>query len=71
MMGGDAVHFVRIGKKTVNLDSVSYCDVQIWQDEMSLKIYFAGSANNTPLVFAGDEAKELWKYMEYVAEKPV
>jgi hypothetical protein len=65
------VHFVRIGKKTVNLDNVSYCEAQIWQDEMSLKIYFAGSANNTPLVFAGDEAKELWKYMEYVAEKPV
>jgi len=65
------VHFVRIGKKTVNLDNVSYCEAQIWQDEMSLKIYFAGSANNIPLVFAGDEAKELWKYMEYVAEKPV
>ena len=38
---------------------------------MSLKIYFSGSANNTPLVFAEDDAKELWKYLDYVAEKPV
>ena len=71
MRWGDAMHFVRIGKKTLNLDSISYCEAQIWQDEMSLKIYFAGSANNTPLVFAEDDAKELWKYLEYVAEKPV
>ena len=33
------MHFVRIGKKAVNLDSVSYCEAQIWQDEMSLKIF--------------------------------
>ena len=46
------MHFVRIGKKALNLDCVSYCEAQIWQDEMSLKIYFSGSANNTPLVFA-------------------
>lgn len=65
------MHFVRIGKKTLNLDSVSYCEAQIWQDEMSLKVYFAGSANNTPLVFAEEDAKELWKYLDYVAEKPV
>jgi hypothetical protein len=71
MRRGDAMHFVRIGKKTLNLDSISYCEAQIWQDEMSLKIYFAGSANNTPLVFTEDDAKELWKYLEYVAEKPV
>jgi hypothetical protein len=37
---------------------------------MSLKIYFAGSANNTPLVFSEEEAKELWKYLEFVSEKP-
>jgi hypothetical protein len=65
------MQFVRIGKKVVNLDSVSYCEAQIWQDAMSVKLYFAGSANNTPLVFSEDEAKELWKYLEYVAEKPV
>jgi hypothetical protein len=50
---------------------VSYCEAQIWQDEMSLKVYFAGSANNTPLVFAENDAKELWKYLDYVSEKPV
>jgi hypothetical protein len=65
------MHFVRIGKKALNLDSVNYCEAQIWQDEMSLKIYFAGAANNTPLVIAEDEAKELWKYLGQVAEKPV
>ena len=65
------MHFVRIGKKALNLDSVSYCEAQIWQDEMSLKIHFVGSANNTPLVLAAEEAKELWKYFDYVAEKPL
>ncbi|HLZ34235.1 MAG TPA: hypothetical protein VKP13_09465 [Nitrospira sp.] len=65
------MNYVRIGKKALNLDSISYCEVQIWQDEMSVKVYFAGSANNTPLVFGENEAKELWKYLEYVAEKPV
>jgi len=65
------MNYVRIGKKVLNLDSVSYCEAQIWQDEMSLKVYFAGSANNTPLVFAEEDAKELWKYFDKVAEKPV
>jgi hypothetical protein len=37
---------------------------------MSLKIYFAGSANNTPLVVSEEDAKELWKYLEFVSEKP-
>lgn len=71
MRQGDAMHFVRIGKKTLNLDSVNYCEAQIWQDEMSLKVYFVGAANNTPLVFSEEDAKALWKYLEYVAEKPV
>lgn len=65
------MHYVRIGKKVLNLESVSYAEVQAWQDEMTVKVYFAGSANNTPLVLAETEAKELWKYLEYVAEKPV
>jgi hypothetical protein len=64
------MHFVRIGKKTLNLDSVSYCEAQIWQDDMSLKVFFAGSSNNTPLEFSEAEAKELWKYLDYVSEKP-
>jgi hypothetical protein len=65
------MHFVRIGKKAVNLDSVAYCEVQVWQDEMTVKVYFAGSANNTPLVFGETDAKEFWKYVEYVGETPV
>jgi hypothetical protein len=65
------MNYVRIGKKVLNLDSVSYCEAQIWQDEMSIKVYFAGSANNTPLVFAEEDAKELWKYLDKVAVKPV
>jgi hypothetical protein len=64
------MHFVRIGKKTLNLDSVSYCEAQIWQDDMSIKVFFAGSSNNTPLVFTEADAKELWKYLDYVSEKP-
>jgi len=65
------MHFVRIGKKALNLDIVSYFEAQIWQDAMSLKVYFSGSANNAPLVFSEEDAKELWKYLEYVSEKPV
>ena len=65
------MNYVRIGKKALTLDSVSYAEAQIWQDEMTVKVYFAGSANNTPLVFGEEDAKELWKYLEYVAEKPV
>jgi len=45
------MNYVRIGKRTLNLDSVSYTEVQVWQDEMTVKVYFGGSANNTPLVF--------------------
>jgi hypothetical protein len=65
------MNYVRIGKRTLNLDSVSYAEVQVWQDEMTVKVFFSGLANNTPLVFGENEAKELWKYLEYVAEKPI
>jgi hypothetical protein len=65
------MNYVHIGKRTLNLDSVSYAEVQVWQDEMTVKVYFGGLANNTPLVFTENDAKELWKYLEYVAEKPV
>ncbi len=65
------MNFVRLGKKVLNLDAVSYCEVQAWQDELTVKVYFAGASNNTPLVFGESEAKELWKYLEYVAEKPI
>jgi hypothetical protein len=65
------VHYVRFGKKAVNLDSVSYCEAQVWQDAISVKIYMMGAAHNTPLVLNEDEAKEFWKYIDYIAEKPV
>lgn len=65
------MNYVRIGKRTLNLDSVSYAEVQVWQDEMTVKVYFSGQANNAPLVFGENDAKELWKYLEYVAEKPI
>ena len=64
------MHFVRIGKKALNLDSVTYCEAQIWQDEMSLKVHFVGSANNTPLVLAEEDAKELWKYLDTSLKNP-
>jgi hypothetical protein len=64
------MHYVRIGKRTVNLESIAYCEMQSWQDEMTVKVYFAGSAHNTPLVFAEAEAKEFWKYVERLAEQP-
>jgi hypothetical protein len=65
------VHFVRIGNRALNLDRVIHCELQVWQDAMSVKIYMSGMANNTPVVLNEEEAKELWKYIEYVAEKPV
>ena len=58
------MNFIRIGKKALNLDQVTYAEAQVWQDEMSVKVYFVGSANNAPVVFAENEAKELWKYLE-------
>jgi hypothetical protein len=30
-----------------------------------------GASNNVPVVLNEDEAKLFWKYVEYVAEKPV
>lgn len=65
------MNFIRIGNRALNLDRVNHCEVQIWQDAMSVKIYMAGTANNTPVVLNEEEAKEFWKYIEYVAEKPV
>ena len=65
------MNYVRIGKKTLNLDNVSYAEAQVWQEEMTVKVYLTGLANNTPIVFTENDAKELWKYLEYVAEKPI
>ena len=65
------MHFVRIGNKALNLDRVSHCEVQVWLDAVSVKIYMTGTANNTPVVLNEEEAKLFWKYIEYIAEKPV
>lgn len=65
------MHFVKIGNRVLNLDSVTHCECQCWHDSTSLKVYFSGVANNIPIVLTEDEAKLMWKYLEYVAEKPV
>ena len=44
------MHFVRIGNRAFNLDLISHCEVQIWHDTVSVKIYMTGAANNTPVV---------------------
>ena len=65
------MNFVRIGNRAINLDLVSHCEVQAWHDTVSVKVFMTGTANNTPVVLNEDEAKLFWKYIEYVAEKPV
>ena len=65
------MRFVRIGNRALNLDRVSHCEMQVWHDTVSVKIFMSGSANNTPVVLNEDEAKQFWNYMEYIAEKPV
>jgi hypothetical protein len=64
------MNFLQIGNRTLNLDRISYCEVQIWHDTMSVKIFLAGMANNTPVVLNEAEAKQFWTYMESVAQKP-
>lgn len=65
------MHYVRIGNRAINLDNVTHCEVQVWHDATSVKIYMTGVANNTPVVLNEDDAKQFWKYVEYIAEKPV
>lgn len=65
------MHFVRIGKRAFNLDNITHCEVQVWQDSTSVKIFLTGAANNTPVVLAEGDASEFWKYIESIAEKPV
>ncbi|TKB68910.1 MAG: hypothetical protein E8D52_07980 [Nitrospira sp.] len=65
------MHFVQIGNHAFNLDLISHCELQIWHDAMSVKIYMTGTANNTPVVLNEEDAKQFWKYIEYIAEKPV
>ena len=65
------MHFVQIGNRALNLDLVSHCEVQVWHDAISAKIYMTGTANNTPLVLNEEEAKQFWEYIEHIVEKPV
>ncbi len=65
------MHFIKIGTRAINLDNVTYCEVQEWHDTTNVKVHFAGAANNTPVVLTEEEAKEFWKYIDYIAEKPV
>ena len=65
------MHFIRIGNRALNLDLVSHCEVQVWHDTVSVKVFMTGAANNIPVVLNEDEAKLFWNYVEYVAEKPV
>ena len=58
-----------IGKRVVNLTNMLYCEHQVYHDDETVKIYFAGSTNNAPLVFCENEAKLLWKYLESIAGK--
>lgn len=68
---GRTMHFIRIGNRAFNLDLIAHCEMQVWHDTVSVKIFMTGSANNTPVVLNEDEAKVFWQYMEYAAEKPV
>jgi len=45
--------------------------VQIWHDTVSVTVFMREASNNIPVVLNEDEAKLFWKYVEYVAEKPV
>ncbi len=65
------MHFVQIGNRALNLDLVSHCEVQVWHDAISVKIFMTGTANNIPVVLNEEEAKQFWKYIEHIVEKPV
>ncbi len=65
------MHFVQIGNRALNLDRISHCEVQVWHDTVSVKIFMTGTANNTPVVLDEEEAMQFGKYIEYIAEKPV
>jgi hypothetical protein len=64
------MHFLKIGKRTINFDNIAHCEAQLWQDATSVKVYFVGTAHNTPLVLSEEEATAFWKYMESISEKP-
>lgn len=65
------MHFLKIGNRAINFDNVTHCECQVWGDSTSVKLYFIGVANNTPVVLSEEEAKQLWTYIESIAKKPV
>lgn len=65
------MHFVKIGDRAINLDNVAHIEHQSWHDCTTAKVYFVGRGNNSPLVFSEEEAKELYNYVMYVAERSI
>ena len=65
------MHFVKIGNRAINMDNVAQIEHQSWQDCTTAKVHFVGQGNNNPLVLSEEEAKELYEYVEYVAERPI
>ena len=63
------MQLVRVGNRALNLDCVSHCEVQVWHDTVSVKIFMTGMANNTPVVLNDQEAKQFWMYIEKIAAK--
>ena len=53
------VNFLKMEKRAINFDTVLYCEHQVYGEDENVKVYFAGSSNNTPLVLCGDEAKKV------------
>lgn len=66
---GAARAFLRIVNRALNLDQITHCAVQVSHDAVSMKVYLAGMANNTPVVLNELEPSEFWKYIEYSGGK--
>ena len=64
------MNFVRIGNRVINLANVLYCEHQVFGDEENVKVHLAGSANNTPLVLCGKDAKQMWKHLDGLVGEP-
>ena len=65
------MHFVKIGDRAINLDNVAHIEHQSWHDSTTAKVHFVGQGNNSPLVFSEEEAKELYNYVQYLAERSI
>ena len=65
------MHFVTIGDRAINLDNVAYIEHRSWHDCTTAKVHFVGQGHISPLVLSEEEAKELYHYVEHVAERPI